>query len=463
MPRSHSSTTIDYSDSYRRGRASIALIVAVHCVASGAAAADWPQWQGPDRNAISAEKGLLQEWPAGGPPLAWRIDELGGGDSAPAIAVGRIFGMNNRGDEEIVWALDEADGREVWVRPLGPAVKQQMPQSKEGPGCTPTVDGDRLYVLGMGGTLACLRVADGGIVWQHKLTEDFGGVLPMWSYRESPLIDGEKVICTPGGPEATMAALDKLTGETIWTCKVPDLAGNAAADGGAAPPRRGRFAGRGPGSSAAYSSAIAIDVDGQRQYVQFLAKTVVGVAASDGAFLWRYDPPANPGGINCSTPIFQDGLLFASSAYGAGGGAVKLTKNAQGNFVPDEVYFSKRMQNHHGGMVVIDGCLYGANGGNEGGALVCLDFESGKILWNERSKRRAPKGSIAFADGRLYYRTEEGPVLLIEPSGDEYLERGRFDQPDRSNSPAWSHPVVAIGKLYIRDQGELFCYDVTAK
>ena len=190
---------------------------------SSALAEDWPQWQGPDRNAISKETGLLKEWPKDGPPLAWKITELGGGDSAPAIAAGRIFGMSNRGEDEIVWALSEKDGKELWVSRLGPAIKPRMSQSKEGPSCTPTVDGDRLYVEGLDGDVSCLQVKDGKILWQRSLTRDFGGRVPAWSFRESPLIDGDKVICTPGAQDAMLVALDKLTGKTIWKSEVPAL------------------------------------------------------------------------------------------------------------------------------------------------------------------------------------------------------------------------------------------------
>ena len=195
----------------------------------------------------------------------------------------------------------------------------------------------------------------------------------------------------------------------------------------------GGFGGSGA-SGAAYASVIAIDFDGQREYVQFLARALVGVAASDGKFLWRYDRPANRMGINCSTPVHHDGLVFAASAYDAGGGLVKLSKDAGGGVKAEEVYSTAKMQNHHGGMILVDGCLYGANGGNGGGFLVCLDFQTGKVLWDERDsgQRRAPKGSLALADGRLYYRTEKGAMLLIEPNPKQYVERGRFDQPDRS-------------------------------
>lgn len=426
-----------------------------------AAALDWPQWQGPDRNAISKETGLLQKWPEGGPTLAWRIDGLGGGDGAPAIAKGTIYIMGTRGDEEVVRALSEKNGKELWSRPLGAKNQQRMPQSQEGPGCTPTVDGERLYVIDMAGDLTCLQVSDGEVVWQRSLTKDFGGSVPMWSYRESPLIDGDKLVCTPGGPDALLVALDKSTGETIWKSKLPESGGSQPTES-PRPGRRGGF-GFGRGGGAAYSSVIAIEAGGQKQYVQLTAKTLVGVAAEDGRFLWKYDPPANSNGINCTTPLYEDGLVFAASAYGAGGGAVKLSKDAEGKFAAEEVYFSKRMQNHHGGMVVHDGALYGANGGNGGGNLICLDFATGDVLWDQRGNSQVTKGSLALADGRLYYRLEDGTLLLIEPNKKEYMERGRFKQPDRSRSPAWAHPVIANGKLYVRDQDLLFCYDIKAK
>ncbi len=449
----------------------IVLMVAACC----SLAADWPQWQGPNRDGKSADTGLLKEWPKDGPPLAWKIDKLGGGDSAPAIADGRIYFMSNRGDDEVVWALSEKDGSEIWVKRLGPAFAQRASQGKEGPACTPTIDGERLYVEGLAGDVVCLQVKDGAIVWQRSLTEDFGGRVPMWSYRESPLVDGDKVIVTPGSTNATLVALDKLTGKTIWKAQMTGSsdAGSAAPGGrggfgsrGGFGGGRGGFGGRGGsrGTGAAYASPIAIDFDGQRQYVQLISNTLAGFAASDGKFLWRYDKPANRMGINCSTPLYHDGMVFAASAYGAGGGLVKLSKDDNGGVKAEEVYSTRDMQNHHGGMILLDDYLYGANGGNEGGALACLDFQTGKIMWDQReSAGRRAKGSLALADGRLYYRMENGTMLLIEPDPKQYIERGRFEQPDRSRQPAWAHPVVANGKLYVRDQDVLYCYDVKAK
>ncbi len=619
---------------------------------------DWPQWQGPNRDAKSKETGLLQEWPEGGPTMAWKVTSVGTGYSAPAVVDGRLYGMSKIDDaDEVVWARAEADGKEIWRQRIAAAEEGGMRQGIEGAGCTPSVDGDRLYVIGHGGDVVCLKTSDGSIVWRRHFIKDFGGRLPTWRFNESPLIDGDKLICTPGGTENTMVALNKMTGELIWKTHVPDEPGllvkpapapaeeeaeseeeavaedfepqvivasgatwkyfdkgalpaadwtqpnyddSAWAEGaaqlgygdrdeattisdasehyptyyfrhafevaelssykplilrllrddgavvhlngkevlrdnmpdgtiahdtfargttpaesgfhvyelskdklvagknmlavevhqadaessdvsfdlelrervlgkdklGAPEPDRRRGGGGGPRfgeSGAAYASAIAIDHGGQRQIVQLTAKTLAGVSATDGRLLWRYDKPANRVAINCSTPIYHNGHVFGASAYNNGGGLAKLVSTSDGGIKAEEVWFSSDMENHHGGMLVIDGALYGANGGNGGGYLVCLDFETGEMLWSERERRRegVRKGSIAFADGRIYYRTEEGDVLLIEPNKEQYLERGRFTQPDRTRQPAWTHPVIANGRLYIRDQDTLYCYDIT--
>ncbi|HQI28541.1 MAG TPA: PQQ-binding-like beta-propeller repeat protein, partial [Sedimentisphaerales bacterium] len=232
-------------------------------VAGSSLAADWPQWRGANRDGKSADTGLLKQWPENGPPLAWRFDRLGGGDGGPAVAAGRIFIMSNRGQEEVVWALSEKDGSEIWVTPLGPAFAQRASQGREGPGCTPTVDGERLYVEGLAGNVACLQVSDGKILWQRSMTEDFGGRVPMWSYRESPLIDGDKVIVTPGGADAIMVALNKLTGETIWKAKMPDSSAGASETPTGPGGGRGGPGGPGGGGGAAYASPIVIDFEGQ--------------------------------------------------------------------------------------------------------------------------------------------------------------------------------------------------------
>jgi outer membrane protein assembly factor BamB len=427
-------------------RTTFLAAIAACCQLSAALADDWPQWQGADRNAVSKERGLLQEWPSEGPPLAWKGTGLGKGMGGMAISLGRIY---TTGDDvegtSWLYVFSEADGKPMWSAKIGSGGNPGNIFKPFGPRATPTVDDDRLYILGQNGDLVCFTIDEGKEVWRVNYVKDFGGVMPVWGFSESPLIDGERIICTPGGADAVLMALDKRTGKPIWKCKVPE----------------GRTGDRGflGTSGAAYASAIAVDFEGVRHYVQFTATTLVGVAAEDGQLLWRYDRASNTHRINCTTPLFHDGIVYASSAYDAGGGAVKLIKDANSAITAEEVFFSPRMKNHHGGMMIVDNCLYGAAGGNEGGFLFCLDIKTGENLWSER---KAPKGSLVMADNRLYLRTERGELILIEPNREQYVERGRFQQPDRTREPAWTHPVIANGKLYVRDQDMLYCYDIAA-
>jgi outer membrane protein assembly factor BamB len=391
-------------------------------------AADWPQFRGPDRTGVSRETGLLKSWPAEGPKLAWKATGLGEGYTTPSIAKGRIFGMGLRGGEEVVWALDARTGKEIWHTRIAAGAQLVGTQGGNGPRATPTVDGDLIYTLGVSGDLVCLAAADGKPRWKKSLVADFGGRVPMWGFSESPLVDGEKVLATPGGPDATVVALNKNSGDVIWKSLVPSS------------------------NNVSYSSCIVADVSGQKEYIQFLAKGVIGVAAKDGKFLWRYDAPACRNGINCSTPIYRDNLVFAASAYQNGGGLARLTAGADG-VTAAEVYFTKQMQNHHGGMVLIGDYLYGFDQSN----LTCIEFKTGKIMWFNRS---VGKGSLTYADGCLYARSERGPVALVEANPKEYVEKARFDQPDRSSNPSWPYPVIANGRLYLRDQDVLLCYDV---
>jgi outer membrane protein assembly factor BamB len=414
---------------------------------STASAADWPQWQGPDRTAVSKESGLLQEWPKDGPPLAWKGTGLGKGMGGIAVSSGRIYTTGDDA-ENTAWlhAFNESDGKLAWSAKIGPGGNPGNIFKPFGPRATPTVDAERLYILSQTGDLVCFTADEGKEVWRVNYVKDFGGINPVWGFSESPLVDGDRLICTPGGEDAVLMALDKRTGKPIWKCQVPE-----------GPTGNRGFLGT---SGAAYASAIAVDVEGLRQYVQLTATTLVGVAASDGKLLWRYDRASNTHRINCTTPLYHDGIVYASSAYDAGGGAVKLSKNASGDFTAAEVFFTPKMKNHHGGMIIVDDCLYGGAGGNEGGFLVCLDVATGETLWSER---RAQKGSLTMADGRLYLRTEQGELILIEPNRERYVEQGRFKQPERTRDPAWTHPVIANGKLYVRDQDVLFCYDIKAK
>jgi outer membrane protein assembly factor BamB len=413
---------------------------------STACAEDWPQWQGPDRNAVSKERGLLQEWPTDGPSLAWKATGLGKGMGGIAVSRGRIYTTGDDAEKKAwLYVFNESDGKPVWSAKIGDGGNPGNIFKPHGPRATPTIDGDRIYILGQKGDFVCYTL-EGNEVWRVNYIKDFGGIMPVWGFSESPLVDGDRIICTPGAADAVLMAIDKKTGKPIWQCKVPE---GPTGDRG--------FLGT---SGAAYSSPIAVDFEGVRHYVQLTATTLVGVAASDGKLLWRYDRASNTHRINCTTPFYHDGIVYAASAYDAGGGAVKLGKDAGGAITATEVFFTPRMKNHHGGMIVVDNCVYGAAGGNQGGFLVCLDMETGKELWSER---KAPKGSLLMADQRLYLRTERGEMILIGPNRERFIERGRFKQPDRTRDPAWTHPVIANGKLYIRDQDTLFCYDIKKK
>lgn len=390
-------------------------------------ASDWPQWRGPGRNGISSETGLLKDWPAGGPQLRWKATDIGEGYSTPSVADGRVFLISDRDGDEFAIAFDEKTGAQVWSVKIGKVGANQGPQYP-GSRCTPTVDGDNLYVLSSNGELSCLKAADGSSVWQKQIETEFEGKRGNWAYSESPLVDGDLLICTPGGARATLLALNKRTGAVVWQAASPEA------------------------DLAAYSSPIAVEVDGGRQYIQFLHKGLVGVDAKTGKFLWRYNKTIDVA-ANIPTPIFADNMVFSATGRQGGGGVAKLS--GQGDAAKaDEVWHSTDVRNGIGGAVLLDGRLYGGNGQT----LTCVEFATGKVLWNERG---VGDGGVCYADGRLYVRAiKGGGVALVEPSPEGYKEHGRFTQPDLSGKDNWQHPLVANGGLYLRDQGSLFCYDV---
>jgi outer membrane protein assembly factor BamB len=407
--------------------------VCVLLQASGAFSADWPQWRGPQRNGISRETGLLKEWPKEGPKLLWQAKEIGFGYSTPAVVGQRIYLLSNQGaDNESVHALDARDGKPVWSTRIGKVGNPDQQPAYPGARSTPTVDGALLYALGSDGDLACLETSTGKVRWQKNVRAQFGGRPGVWAYSESPLIDGNAVICTPGGSEATLVALNKRTGDVIWKSAVPG------------------------GDEAAYASAIVVEAGGVKQYVQFLQKGVVGVDARTGKFLWRYDRTAQGSPANIPTPVAHDGYVYTASSRG-GGGLVRL-KVSQGAVEAEPVYFATKLPTSIGGAVHVGGYLYGTTGA----ALLCAEFSTGTVKWEDRS---VGPGALCYADGRLYVYGENGNVALVEATPEAYRERGRFtppDPPERGRSRSWAYPVVANGRLYIRDLSTLWCYDVRA-
>ncbi|NNE90807.1 MAG: PQQ-like beta-propeller repeat protein [Verrucomicrobiales bacterium] len=391
---------------------------------SPAAADDWPQWRGPDRDGISKEKGLLQSWPDGGPDLAWRTGGLGEGYSSVAVANGMVYTLGDLEDGSYAIAISEKDGSPVWKTKIGDAGGHK---GYPGTRSTPTVDSGQVFVLNQHSDLAALDAKSGDLIWKVNLQEDFGGkMMSGWRYSESPLVDGDKVIITPGGRDGTVLALNRKTGSKIWQTE-------------------------GWTDTAGYSSVIIATIHGVRQYVQLTGESVGGMDPESGEVLWKADRPGKTAVV--TTPVIEDDVVFVTSSYGVGCNAFRISKNGD-NWSTEEIYANKEIANHHGGVVLIDGHVYGSSGGT----FRCVNLESGDLGFAERS---AGKGATTYADGRFYLRAENGPMALLEATPDGMKEVSRFDQPDRTNRKAWAHPVVANGKLFLRDQDILLVYDVS--
>jgi len=412
-------------------------------------AADWPQFRGPGCTGISPETGLLQEIPESGPKLLWQIQGCGAGFSSISIADGKFYTMGDREEDgekaQFVIAFDLATQKQVWATKIGPPHEDS---DSPGPRCTPTLDGERLYALGSAGDLVCLDSRSGALQWGKNLEQDFGGrMMSGWRWSESPLVDGDHVVCTPGVSAAGMVALDKNSGELIWKCALPDL-GDGEADG------------------AGYTTIVPADIDGVRQYITLIGRGAIGVEAKTGKFLWAYNRIANKV-ANITSPVVKDRYVFVTTSYQTGCALLKLTKNGD-QFDVEEVYFlrAKEFSNHHGGVVLIGDYIYGGDGQNAG-TPTCLDFMTGEIKWKGRdwTRKAKAKGSAAvlYADGNLWFRYQEGALLaLIEATPDEFRVKGTF-KAAVEDGPAWAHPVIHEGKLYLRTQDALMCYDVAGK
>ncbi len=399
------------------------------------ASIDWPQWRGPNRDGISYDTTkLLNKWPDDGPPLLWKVGGLGRGYSSVAVTDGRIFTLGKIGRAEHLIALSVDGGKELWNIEMGTGGHSNS---------TPTVDGDRVYAIGLNGDLVCADTSTGNIRWRKNFEKDFGGkMMSGWGYSESPLVDGDRLICTPGAQDAMIVALNKQTGDVIWKSPMPSDAGNKGKDG------------------AGYSSIVISNGGGVRQYVQLVGRGVISVAADDGRILWGYNKVAN-GTANIPTPIVKDDYVFCSSGYGTGAALLKLSR--KGKLVTaNEVYFlgSKDMQNHHGGMILIGDYIYCGHGHNEGFPL-CIEMKTGKVAWRPGRGPGSGSAAVAFADGNLYFRYESGDMALIEATPKEYKLKGTF-KIAVVHDKSWPHPVIAGGKLYLRDQEDLLCYDISA-
>jgi len=425
-----------------------------------ARADDWAQWRGPDRTGVSKEKDLLPEWPADGPKLLWSVADIGVGYSGPAVVGDMLYIMGTRGDTEYLLALDVLSGKERWAVPIGPVFTFPGNSWGDGPRGTPAVVDNRVYALGGQGILLCAEappppsgiggekeapdVRTGRTLWRVNLPKDLGAVISSvgggpekigWGYCESPLVDGRLVVCTPGGPEGTLAALDKDTGAVVWRS-------------------------RGLTDPATYSSIVQASIESKKQYIQMTDQGPVAVDAATGQLAWRYlrKPPYR--GFVIDTPVVDGNLVYATAGEGAGCDLIRIDVQA-GVFRPQKVYANKTMANQHGGVVLIGDHIFGYS---EGKGWVCQNLKTGKMISNE--KRKLGRGSIIGVGEHVICRAEDdGTTVLCRASPKGWHELGRLKPPREStkrkpNGKIWTHPVVANGRLYLRDQELLFCYDI---
>lgn len=403
------------------------------------ASADWPQFRGVNRDAKATGTGLLSEWPAGGPKLLWEASGLGTGYSSVSMQNGRLFTIGDIGVDQYVIAVSLDTKAILWKTRIG----AQWIDRYAGPRGTPTADGATVYAIGTDGDLLALEAATGKVVWRKNLATDFGGrMMSGWRFSESPLVDGDRLIVTPGSADALLVALDKKTGREIWRTKAGEM-GPQGRDG------------------AGYSSVVISNGAGVKQYVQLVGRGIVGVRASDGAFLWSYNRVANDT-ANISTPVVSGDYVFAATGYQTGSGMVKLAKTADGVSATEQWFLDGRsFQNHHGGVVLVDGHLYGGQG-HRMGLPICVEFATGKKVWGGDIRNEGQgSAAIAYADGNLVFRYENGTVVLIEATPAGYREKGSFKIPNASPLN-WPYPAISDGKLFLRDQDRLLVYDIKA-
>ena len=416
----------------------VATTIADGSLFAARAVDDWPQWRGPRRDGISTETNLLTTWPQGGPKQIWTASGLGTGFSSVAVSAGKIFTMGDRASGQFAMGLDGQTGKELWSARIGGRHNDDY----GGPRATPTVDGALLYVVSTDGDVVCLEAATGKERWRRSLIRDFGGqMMSQWMFAESPLVDGDRVIVTPGGSRAGLVALDKATGKDIWRAAVPRYGSNGA-DG------------------AGYSSVVISNGGGVKQYVQLMGRGLVGIRASDGVFLWGYNRVANDV-ANIATPIVNDDFVFASTGYDTGSVLLQLTSDKKGGVTATEKYFLQAsvLQNHHGGFVLIDGVIYGGNGHNNGFPFA-LEMATGRMLWERTRGAGTGSAAVTAAGGQLYFRYQNGTVALIDANPSGYQLKSSFAGPN-SRDLCWSHPVISGGKLYLREQDALHVYAIT--
>ena len=396
--------------------------------------APWPQWLGANRDNRSTETGLLQAWPAAGPERVWAANDVGEGFGGVSVAGGKVFLLGDLQDASYLLALNETSGKTDWKLKVGPP-RNHSNKAWHGPRSTPTLDGGRVFAMGEAGDLVCAEAATGQEVWRKNMVKDLGGEAPKWLYCDSPLIDGKAVVVKCGGSKGSVAGLDKATGAELW--------------------RSAEFT-----DPVEHTSLMPAVIGGAKQYVAFTMKSVAGIAP-DGKVLWQ--APREGDVAICTTPLVKDDMVFVGSSYTTG--RFTAFKIAGGKA---EKAYDVDVANHHGGLVIVGDHVYGTGDRKKGtdrknADLKCMELKTGKIVWENPS---IGKGSITYADGHLILRSEDakgGLVALVEASPAGYKEKGRFALPDQTGRNCWAYPVVANGRLYIRNGEGLYAFDVRGK
>jgi outer membrane protein assembly factor BamB len=406
------------------------IMILILCVAQSSFTDEcyYPQFHGEYRDNISLDKDLLKQWSDGVPKLLWKTSGIGHGFSTVSIVDGMIYTAGVIDDHTYISAFDMF-GNILWQTKSGKVFSGAYPGSRG----TPTIYDGKLYHLNCNGHIICLEAKTGKEIWSLNIMEKFNGRLTEWGLAESLLVDGDNIICCVGGEEISIVAISRHNGETVWTC-------------------------RGIGDKPGYVSPILIDYNGLRQFVTMMSASAIGVNADTGELLWRYDHPI-PYGSNISTPIYHDGhiVIFGTFAFGA----TKFRLEVDGNKCTiEKIWHTEELDNEHGGVVLVDGYLYGhADGNHKWRHWACLEYETGRTMYAVAGLSGAT-GTLTYADGMLYLLGENGDVALMpaDPKGFNIISQ--FKLPKEDKGPLWAHPVVCGGRLYIRHGQTLYTYDV---
>jgi len=399
----------------------VASIVLWTC--SSVFAVDWPQFRGPTRNGQSPETGLMKSWPEGGPKELWSFEGLGQGYASIAVADGLVYTTGMVGSEGILFAFD-LNGNLKWKFNYGPEWTGDRPGTRT----TPTIDGDRLYLMSGMGRIDCRNAKTGEPIWHKDTLQEFNGKNISWGIAESILIENEKAICTPGGQDATVVALNKMTGETIWTTK-------------------------GLSESSAYCSPAVITRGPNRIILTMVQQSIVGIDMKTGTVLWKH-PNKVSYDISAVTPAYENGMMYVTNGYRHGGHMFELSADGTASA---KKWSEKSLDVHHGGVLLIDGNIHGAS---TGGTWTCIEPASGKVKFTDKL---VGKGSGIYVEGLLYcYGERDGDVGLVKinPAAYETVSSFRITKGSKEH---WAHPAISDGRLYIRHGEVLMCYDIKAK